>query len=234
MIYSERARMAIRYANEEAARLGHDHIGTGHILLGLIRQGEGTAIEILKDAEIDIDELKAELEGMMEDRGRGTIIGRLQLGNRARDVLRYAEEESRSMGHRYLGTEHLLLGLMREQEGIGGKILNKRGLALQRAREIVQTVIIEEEEPAETITFQNTGITVSAYDTGSLPVAQGYGNEVLDIEEASQFLRVKISEVEELLVNENIPARRINGQWRFSRSALVKWLGEGDSKSYSS
>lgn len=232
MIYSERARMAIRYANEEAARLGHDHIGTGHILLGLIRQGEGTAIEILKDAEVDVDELKSDLEGMMEDRGRGTILGRLQLGNRARDVLKYAEEESRNMGHRYLGTEHLLLGLMRDQEGVGGKILNKYGIALQRAREVIQTVIVEEEEPIETITFQNTGMTVASYDAGQLPVTQSYGNEVFDIDEASQFLRIQVNEMEELLMNESIPARKINGQWRFSRSALAKWLGDGDSKGY--
>lgn len=229
MIYSERARIAIRYANQEAARLGHENIGTGHILLGLIRQGDGTALEIIRDANIDIDNIKNELEGMMEERGRGAIIGRLQLGNRAKDVLKYAEEESRNMEHRYLGTEHLLLGLMREQEGVAGKILTKYGISLQRARTLAQTAMVEE-EPAETITFQNTAMTVSGYDTKTFESKNE--NDVLNFGEASEFLRIKPDELDNLLREEEIPARKINEQWRFSRSALIKWLGDGNSKNY--
>jgi ATP-dependent Clp protease ATP-binding subunit ClpA len=232
MLYSERAKTAIRYANQEAARLGHDHIGTGHILLGLIRQGDGTAIEILNDAAVDIEKLKNELEGMMEDSGRGTVIGKLQFGTRTKSILKYAEEESQNMGHRYLGTEHLLIGLIREQEGVAAKVLVKSGIALLRARAIAHTVLVEEEEPVETITFQNTGMTVSDYDTGTLPI-QRYENDVLNIEEASDFLRIKVSEMDELLINESIPARKIYGQWRFSRKALIEWLGDGNSKDYS-
>jgi ATP-dependent Clp protease ATP-binding subunit ClpA len=231
MIYSERARIAISYANQEAARLGHDHIGTGHLLLGLIRQGDGTAIEILKDAEVDIEELRNELESMMEEGGRGTIIGKLQLGNRAKDALKFAEEESKDMSHKYLGTEHILLGIMREQEGIGGKVLTRFGVSLQSARAIAQAITAEE-EPIETITFQNTDISVSNYDTGSIYVTEKNSSDVLNIEEASHLFRIKTTEMEDLLKSDSIPARKINGQWLFSRSALIKWLGDGNSKDY--
>jgi ATP-dependent Clp protease ATP-binding subunit ClpA len=232
MRYSERARMTIRYATQEAARLRHDHISTGHILLGLIRQGEGTAIEILKDASIGIEDLKFELESMMEDstRGRGTMIGKLQLGDKARDVLKLAEEESVSMGHKYLGTEHILLGLIREQEGVAAKIMERYGVALQRARVIAQAVQVQEEQPAESITFHNDGMTVSTYGQKATKAEAYITKEVLDLKEASEFLRISESEMEELLATENIPARKINGQWRLSHSALIKWLGEGNSK----
>lgn len=224
--------MAIRYATQEAARLRHDHISTGHILLGLIRQGEGTAIEILKDASIGIEDLKFELESMMEDntRGRGAMIGKLQLGDKAKDVLRLAEEESLSMGHKYLGTEHILLGLIREQEGVAAKVIEKYGVALQRARVIAQAVQVQDEEPAQNITFHNEGMTLSTYEQKATKVEAYITKEVLDLKEASELLRISESEMEELLATENIPARKINGQWRISHSAIIKWLGEGSSR----
>jgi len=232
MRYSERARMAVRYASQEAARLGHDHISTGHLLLGLIRQGDGTAIDILNDSAIDLERLKGEVEGMIEDSGRGTVIGKLQLSSRAKDVLRFAEEESQSMGHKYLGTEHLLLGLIREQEGVAAKVLTKFGVGLQRARAIALMVEIQEEEPVETITFQNTGMTVSAYNPTAMYTETYQEKDVLNLEEASELLKIDISEMEELLRTENIPARKISGHWKFSRNALLKWLGDGNSKDY--
>jgi ATP-dependent Clp protease ATP-binding subunit ClpC len=233
MRYSERASMAVRYASQEAARLGHDHVSTGHLLLGLIRQGDGAAIDILNDSAVDLEKLKSEVEGMIEDSGRGTVIGKLQLSIRAKDVLRFAEEESQSMGHKYLGTEHILLGLIREQEGVAAKALTKLGLDIQRARAIALMVEVQEEEPVETITFQNTGMSVSAYNpTATYNTETHQEKDILNLEEASELLKIDVGEMEELLKTENIPARKIGGQWKFSRSALLKWLGDGNSKDY--
>jgi ATP-dependent Clp protease ATP-binding subunit ClpC len=232
MRYSERASMAVRYASQEAARLGHDHVSTGHLLLGLVRQGDGAAIDILNDSAVDLERLKSEVEGMIEDSGRGTVIGKLQLSIRAKDVLRFAEEESQSMGHKYLGTEHILLGLIREKEGVAAKALTKLGVGLQRARAIALTVEVQEEEPVETITFQNAGMTVSAYNRTATYTETHQQKDVLNLEEASELLKIDIGEMDELLRVENIPARKINGQWKFSRSALLKWIGEGNSKDY--
>ena len=232
MRYSERASMAVRYASQEAAWLGHDHVSTGHILLGLVRQGDGAAIDILNDSAVDFERLKSEVEGMIEDSGRGTVIGKLQLSMRAKDVLRFAEEESQSMGHKYLGTEHILLGLIREQEGVAAKALTKLGVEMQRARAIALTVEVQEEEPIETITFQNAGMTVSAYNPTATYTETHQQKDVLNLEEASEILKIDIGEMDELLRTENIPARKISGQWKFSRSALLRWLGEGNSKDY--
>jgi excisionase family DNA binding protein len=232
MRYSERASMAVRYASQEAARLGHDHVSTGHLLLGLIRQGDGAAIDILNDSAVDLEKLKSEVEGMIEDSGRGTVIGKLQLSIRAKDVLRFAEEESQSMGHKYLGTEHILLGLIREQEGVAAKALTKLGMDMQRARAIALAVEVQEEEPVETITFQNAGMTVSAYNPTATYAETHQEKEILNLEEASEFLKIEVGEMEELLRTENIPARKLGGQWKFSRNALLKWLGDGNSKDY--
>jgi len=232
MRYSERASMAVRYASQEVTRLGHDHVSTGHLLLGLIRQGDGAAIDILNDSTVDLERLKSEVEGMIEDSGRGTVIGKLQLSIRAKDVLRFAEEESQSMGHKYLGTEHILLGLIREQEGVAAKALTKLGVDMQRARAIALTVEVQEEEPVETITFQNAGMTVSAYNPTATYTETHQQKDVLNLEEASEILKIDIGEMDELLRTENIPARKLSGQWKFNRSALLKWLGEGNSKDY--
>lgn len=232
MRYSERARMAIRYATQEATRLKHDHISTGHLLLGLIRQGEGTAIDILKDRSVDIDDMRSELEDIMEVRThrQQTTVGKLQLGDKAKEVLRLAEEESNLMGHKYLGTEHILLGLIREKEGVAAKILDKYGVDFNQIRSVVQTVQIQEEKPIQNITFRNNGMKFSNYDQRVSEIKTS--KEVLNLKEASVFLDISEEEMEGLLSNEDIPARKINGKWRFSRDALIKWLSEGKSKDY--
>ncbi|HGE71822.1 TPA: helix-turn-helix domain-containing protein [Candidatus Poribacteria bacterium] len=232
MRYSERARMAIRYATQEATRLRHDHISTGHLLLGLIRQGEGTAIDILKDKLISIDDIRSELESIMEVRTRGqqTTIGKLQLGDKAKEVLKLAEEESAIMGHKYLGTEHILLGLIREKDGVASKILDKYGVDLQWTRSVVQTVQLQEEQPIQNITFRNDGMNILSYEQKVSEIKSS--KEVLNLKEASEFLDISEEEMTELLSTEDIPARKINGKWRFSRDALVKWLSEGKSRDY--
>jgi len=232
MRYSERARMAIRYATQEATRLRHDHISTGHLLLGLIRQGEGTAIDILKDKLISIDDMRSELESIMEVRTRGqqTTVGKLQLGDKAKEVLKLAEEESTIMGHKYLGTEHILLGLIREKEGVASKILDKYGVDLQWTRSIVQTVQLQEEQPIQNITFRNDGMNILSYEQKVSEIKSS--KEVLNLKEASEFLDISEEEMTELLSSEDIPARKINGKWRFSKDALVKWLSEGKSRNY--
>ena len=128
MRYSRRAQLAIRLASQEAARLDHDHVSTGHLLLGLVREGEGAAITFLKDAKVDLEKMKAELESIMNNKGRGPVVGKLQLTARANEALKMAAEESQNMGHKYVGTEHILLGIIREADGVASKTLSKFGI----------------------------------------------------------------------------------------------------------
>ena len=233
MRYSERVQSVIRFARQEAARLGHDHISTGHLLLGLIREGEGAAIVILENANVDLEEMKAELESMMENKGRTSfVIGQLQLTNRANNALRLADEESQNMGDEYVGTEHLLIGIIREREGVASKALAKFGIDLDRARSAAQAVRAGEEEFSETVTFRNVDVTMPAQESNTDYLPDAFEREVLNLEEASQLLGITVDDLSKLLEAEDLPARMIGGKWRFSRTALIKWLSEGRSRSY--
>ncbi len=230
MRYSERARQAIRFAHQETARLGHDHISTGHLLLGLIRQGDGAAIQILKDANLDLEKIKSEVESLMEDRGRSSIIGKIQFSSKANYALKCAEKESESMGHKYVGTEHILIGLLLESEGVAGKALAKYNIDINHVRAIAQSITTDEEEHSETITFHSTDLSLTELKDN---FQRTYVNsDVLNLEEASGLLRVKTEVFEKLLATERIPARMINGEWRFNRSSLLEWLGSGNSLDY--
>lgn len=233
MRYSERAQSIIQFARQEAARLGHEHISTGHLLLGLIRAGEGAAITLLKDANVNLEEMKSELENIMESKGRGAVIGQSQITSRAEKALKMAAEESQEMGHKYIGTEHILVGLISERDGVASKSLISSGIDLKKARSAAQSIEVAEDEPSETSTASSsvemiipTPEFVEDYPLGSA------AEEVLDLEEASRLLRITVSDLNELLKEEDLPARIIRGQWRFSRSALIKWLGEGSSRNY--
>jgi excisionase family DNA binding protein len=234
MRYTKRAQSAIQFASQEAARLDHDHISTGHLLLGLIREGEGTAVTFLEGMNVDLEKMKAELETIMDNKGRGSVIGQLQLTGRADSALKFAAEESQSMGHKYIGTEHLLVGLIREREGVASKTLAKFGVDLDRARSAAQSIVVDEEEHLETLTFHNVEVTMPTWEPGTdypSPSAV-FDKEVLGLQEASQLLGITVNDLSNLLEAEDLPARMIGGQWRFSRSALIRWLGEGRSRSY--
>jgi len=232
MRYSKRAQSVIRFANQEAARLDHDHISTGHLLLGLIREGEGAAVDFMKDMNVNLEEMKSELESIMENKGRGSVIGKLQLTNRANDALEMADEESQNMGHKYVGTEHILLGIIREKEGVASKTLIRFGIDLDTARSAAQATAIDEEEPAETLTFHNVELTMLAHEQYTDYPSVAPQKDVLDLEEASQLLKITVDDLIKLLETEALPARMIGGKWRFSRAALIRWLGEGKSHSY--
>lgn len=230
MRYSERVQSVVKFSRQEAARLGHEHISTGHLLLGLLREGEGTAIAFLESANIDLERMKTQVEGVMENKGRGPVIGKLKITSRADSALKMAAEEAENMGHKYIGTEHLLIGLIREEEGVAAKTLIKLGVDVEKSRSAAQVITIEEDANSEVLTFNNAEITVPILEHSTEYSAGVSESEVLDLEEASQFLKITVDEMTELLEKEKMPARKIGGQWRFSRSALIKWLGEGSSQ----
>ena len=232
MRYSERAQSVIKFARQEAARLSHEHISTGHLLLGMIREGEGAAITFLKDAKVKLEEMKAELENLMESKGRGAVIGQLKFTSRANNALKMAAEESQNMGHKYIGTEHLLVGLIRAWEGVASKELLKCGIDVDKARSAAQAVAVEEDEHSETLTFHNVEMTIPVPQPDADRPTMDSRNEVLDLEQASALLGITVQDMSELLKNEDLPGRMINGQWRFSRAALIRWLGEGISRNY--
>ena len=132
--FTDRVRKVLAMAREEAIRLQHDYVGTEHILLGLIREGEGVAAAVLTNLNVDLDQIHDQVEESVK-KGKATIaLGELPYTSRAKKVLEFAMAEARELNHSYVGTEHLLLGLLREEKGIAAQVLNSLGVSMEEAR----------------------------------------------------------------------------------------------------
>lgn len=133
--FTERAQKVLALAQEEALRLGHNNIGTEHILLGLVREGEGIAAKALQALGLSPDKIQKEVESLI---GRGQEMSQsIHYTPRAKKVTELAMDEARKLGHSYVGTEHILLGLIREGEGVAARVLNNLGVSLNKARQQV-------------------------------------------------------------------------------------------------
>ena len=131
--FTERARKVLSLAQEEAQRFQHNYIGTEHLLLGLVREGEGVAAIVLRSFDVDLEKVRKAVEGII-GRGDRVVLGEIGLTPRAKKVIELAVDEARHLNHNYVGTEHLLLGLIREGEGIAAGVLESFGLSLQEVR----------------------------------------------------------------------------------------------------
>ena len=133
--FTERVRKVLAMAREEAARLHHEYVGTEHILLGLIREGEGVAATVLQNLSVELDEIQQKIEETVKKGKAGQTTGPdLPYTSRAKKVLELAMSEARELNHSYVGTEHLLLGLLREEKGIAAQVLTDAGVNLDAAR----------------------------------------------------------------------------------------------------
>ncbi|MEX2473271.1 MAG: ATP-dependent Clp protease ATP-binding subunit [Gemmatimonadota bacterium] len=147
--FTDRVRKVLAMAREEAIRLQHDYVGTEHILLGLIREGEGVAAAVLTNLSVDLDQIHERVEESVR-KGKATIaLGELPYTSRAKKVLEFAMAEARDFNHSYVGTEHLLLGLLREEKGIAAQVLNSLGVTLEEARAETLKVLGSDVSPSE-------------------------------------------------------------------------------------
>ena len=140
--FTERARKVLQFAQEEAQRFQHNYIGTEHLLLGLVREGDGVAAKVLKSFDVDLEKVRGAVEQIIK-RGDHPVSGEIGLTPRAKMVINLAVDEARSLNHHYVGTEHLLLGLLREGDGIGAGVLESFELDLQTVRERTMHVLGE-------------------------------------------------------------------------------------------
>ncbi len=133
--FTERVRKVLAMAREEAARLHHEYVGTEHILLGLIREGEGVAATVLQNLSVELEDIQQKIEETVKKGKAGQTTGPdLPYTSRAKKVLELAMSEARELNHSYVGTEHLLLGLLREEKGIAAQVLTDAGVNLDAAR----------------------------------------------------------------------------------------------------
>ena len=167
--FTERARKVLTLAQEEAQRFNHNYIGTEHLLLGLVREGEGVAARVLANMGVELTKVRTAVEFII-GRGDRPVIGEIGLTPRAKKVIELAVDEARRLNHHYIGTEHLLLGLVREGEGIAAGVLESLGVNLEKVRHQVIHVLSqssstrptqESKRPSKTPTLDQLGIDLT-------------------------------------------------------------------------
>ena len=162
--FTDRARKVMQLANQEAQRFNHEYIGTEHILLGLIKEGSGVAANVLKNLDVDLRKIRLEVEKLVQSGPDMVTMGKLPQTPRAKKVIEYSMEEARNLNHNYVGTEHILLGLLREQEGVAAQVLMNLGLKLEEVRE-------------EVLNLLGHGPEGEAVERGGAPGGAGGGGE---------------------------------------------------------
>ncbi len=190
--FSERARRVLTIAQEEARNLNHSYIGTEHILLGLVREEEGVAAKVLVNLGAGLGKVRSAVEFII-GRGEKPGTGDTGLTPRAKKVIELAIDEARHMGHNYIGTEHLLLGLLREGEGVAASVLDSFGITMEKARTEVQHVLSQSATKSKVVrstsrtpTLDQLGIDLTALaSAGKLDPVIG---RVKEIERVVQIL----------------------------------------------
>src|SRR5438094_133153 len=148
--FTDRARKVMALANQDAQRFNHEYIGTEHIVLGLVKEGSGVGANVLKNLDVDLRKVRLEVEKLVKTGPEMVTMGKVPQSPRAKKVSEYAIEEARNLYHNYGGTEHLLLGLLREHDGVAAQVLMNLGLKLEEVREEVLNLLgagVESEEP---------------------------------------------------------------------------------------
>ena len=228
---TDRARKVMALANQEAQRFNHEYIGTEHILLGLVKEGSGVGANVLKNLDIDLRKVRLEVEKLVKSGPEMVTMGKLPQTPRAKKVLEYAIEEARNLNHNYVGTEHLLLGLLREQDGVAAQVLMNLGVKLEEVREEVLNLLgagVEAEEGEELGGEQQESPRRGKSKT---PALDSFGRDLTELAKASDLDPVigRSEEIERLI---QILCRRTKnnpvllGEAGVGKTAIVEGLAQ--------
>jgi ATP-dependent Clp protease ATP-binding subunit ClpC len=180
--FTDRAKKVMNLARQEAQRFNHEYLGTEHILLGLVQEGSGVAANVLKNMSIDLNKIRTEVEKIVKSGPSMVTMGQLPFTPRAKKVLELSMEEAGNLGHNYIGTEHLLLGLIKENEGIAAQVLINLGVKLEDVREEVLDFLgadtADEEEEETTLTEGSPSTTNAKSKT---PALDSFGRDLTEL-----------------------------------------------------
>src|SRR4051812_2018113 len=198
--FTERAQRVILIAQEEAKRLNHDYVGTEHILLGLIALGEGVAAQVLANLGVDLRRVRAEIEKIVGTGDNVMLLGEIPFTPRAKKVLELAVEEAQNMGHSHVGTEHLLLGLIREEEGVAAQVLENLGVRLDIVREEVIS-LLGEGQPGPQPQAPATSSSRGSQTKSKTPTLDEFGRDLTQMAKDSKLDPVigRADEIERLI-----------------------------------
>ncbi len=231
--FTDRARKVMALANQEAQRFNHEYIGTEHVLLGLVKEGSGVGANVLKNLDVDLRKVRLEVEKLVKSGPDMVTMGKLPQTPRAKKVIEYAIEEARNLNHNYVGTEHLLLGLLREHEGVAAQVLMNLGLKLEEVREEVLNLLGAGVDPEETVGGGKSGESSSSGKQGKskTPALDSFGRDLTELAKEDQLDPVigRADEIERLI---QILCRRTKnnpvllGEAGVGKTAIVEGLAQ--------
>jgi ATP-dependent Clp protease ATP-binding subunit ClpC len=234
---TDRARKVMALANQEAQRFNHEYIGTEHILLGLVKEGSGVGANVLKNLDIDLRKVRLEVEKLVKSGPEMVTMGKLPQTPRAKKVIEYAIEEARNLNHNYVGTEHLLLGLLREHDGVAAQVLMNLGLKLEEVRDEVLNLLgagVEPEEQAPEAGEPTTGAQGGprrAAGKSKTPALDSFGRDLTELAKQGELDPVigRSMEIERLI---QVLCRRTKnnpvllGEAGVGKTAIVEGLAQ--------
>ncbi len=228
--FTDRARKVMQLANQEAQRFNHEYIGTEHILLGLVKEGSGVAANVLKNLDVDLRKIRLEVEKLVQSGPDMVTMGKLPHTPRAKKAIEYAIEEARNLGHHYVGTEPLLLGLLREQEGVAAQVLMNLGLRLEEVRAEVLNLLghgtTDPDESGERSSEQS-----SRSRSSKTPALDSFGRDLTELARQGKLDPVvgRKNEIERVI---QILSRRVKnnpvllGEAGVGKTAIVEGLAQ--------
>ncbi len=228
--FTDRAKKVMNLARQEAQRFNHEYLGTEHVLLGLVQEGSGVAANVLRNMQIDLAKIRTEVEKLVKSGPSMVTMGQLPFTPRAKKVLELSMEEAGNLGHNYIGTEHLLLGLIKENEGIAAKVLTNLGVKLEDVREEVLEFLgaepgeDEDEDAGETPIGGGTG-------KSKTPALDAFGRDLTELAREGKLDAVigRDDEIERVI---QILSRRTKnnpvllGEPGVGKTAIVEGLGQ--------
>jgi len=231
--FTDRARKVMALANQEAQRFNHEYIGTEHILLGLVKEGSGVGANVLKNLDVDLRKVRMEVERLVKSGPDMVTMGKLPQTPRAKKVIEFAIEEARNLNHNYVGTEHLLLGLLREQEGVAAQVLMNLGIKLEEVREEVLNLLgagVETEEAAQSPSAGSPELGRKG-GRSKTPALDSFGRDLTEMARQSKLDPVigRENEIERVLV---VLCRRYKnnpvllGEAGVGKTAIVEGLAQ--------
>ena len=231
--FTDRAKKVMNLARQEAQRFNHEYLGTEHILLGLVQEGSGVAANVLKNMGIDLNKIRMEVEKIVKTGPSMVTMGQLPFTPRAKKVLELSMEEAGNLGHNYIGTEHLLLGLIKENEGIAAQVLLNLGVKLEDVREEVLDFLgadSSEEEDEDTALSSEDG-PAAASGKSKTPALDSFGRDLTELASEGK-LDVVIGREDEIERVVQILSRRTKnnpvllGEPGVGKTAIVEGLGQ--------
>jgi ATP-dependent Clp protease ATP-binding subunit ClpC len=229
--FTDRARKVMALANQEAQRFNHDVIGTEHILLGLVKEGSGVGATVLKNFDVDIKKLRLEVEKHVKSGPDMVTMGKLPQSPRAKKVIEYAIEEARALNHNYVGTEHLLLGLLRESEGIAAQVLIGLGLKLEEVRQEILNLLGAGVDGGPAALDMKLGPAIGRKTKSKTPALDSFGRDLTELAAQDELDPVigRKNEIERLI---QILCRRTKnnpvllGEAGVGKTAIVEGLSQ--------